>query len=430
MKPFTRTTSVLAAMTMAAATLIASSPIAGAAELPPSEWVIGPHKRVAYLTLDGQTKVKHLRSVLETLENRRAVASFFFPGKWIARHRKHARQVRAAGHKLGNRGYGTAKFTSLDETRLRGSIQRAAEILNSVGSGSRPFLRAPGGVRDLRVLQIAGSMGYRSIRWTHNPGGGKAGRVKRQVLRKVKWGSIISLDIDRASHRAALPGIIEGLRKKGFDLATIKRLENVHAIRWDVTLKSGSTSAEVTYLQKALKKASYPAGTTDGSFGYATLQAVYAFEKTWGFTRDGVVPPAQMTQIAVKPRPPTPKREYHNFIDIDISRHVLFEVRDDKVVHTLPISSGNEEMYESDGEMRRAHTPRGNFNITRKIKGKRVSDLGTLWWPSYFVGGYAIHGSDSVPVYPASHGCVRIPRYLEKSFFYRNPVGRPVFVHE
>lgn len=273
-------------------------------------------------------------------------------------------------------------------------------------------------------------MGYRSVRWTHKPGSGKVNEVQREVLRKVRWGSIISLDIKRFSHRAALPGIIKGLREKGFSLATIKRLKYAHPIRWDVTLKSGSTSGEVTYLQKALKYATYPAGKPDGSFGYSTLQAVYAFEKTWGFTRDGVVTPPQMTKIAVRPRPPTPKREYHNFIDIDISRQVLFEVRNDKVVHTLPISSGNEEMYESDGEMRRAHTPRGNFNITRKIKGKRVSDLGTLWWPSYFVGGYAIHGSDSVPVYPASHGCVRIPRYLEKAFFYRNPVGRPVFVHE
>ncbi len=430
MKPLSRTTSALVALVMAAGTLIAGSPTALAAELPPSEWVIGPHKKIAYITLDGWPKVKHLRAVLETLEQRRAKASFFFPGKWIARHRENARGVRTAGHELGNRGYGSARFTSLDETRLRGSIQRAQEILGSVGVGSRPFLRAPHGARDLRVLQIAGSMGYRSVRWTHNPGGGQASRVKRAVLRKLKWGSIISLDIARWSHRRALPGIIEGLRKKGFNLATIKRLENVRAIRWDVTLQSGSNSREVAYLQQSLKNTSYPAGAVDGSFGYATLQAVYAFEKTWGLTRDGVVTPQQMTNIATSSRPPTPKRKYHNFIDIDISRQVLFEVRNDKVVHTLPISSGNEEMYESDGEQRRAHTPRGDFSVVRKIKGRRVSDLGTLWWPSYFVGGYAIHGSDSVPVYPASHGCVRIPRYLERAFFYRNPVGRPVFVHD
>jgi hypothetical protein len=36
------------------------------------------------------------------------------------------------------------------------------------------------------------------------------------------------------------------------------------------------------------------------------------------------------------------------------------------------------------------------------------SYLGTMYKPFYFYGGYAIHGSPSVPGYPASHGCVRV----------------------
>jgi peptidoglycan/xylan/chitin deacetylase (PgdA/CDA1 family)/peptidoglycan hydrolase-like protein with peptidoglycan-binding domain len=403
---------------------------ASAAALPPSEWVVGPHQGVVLITFDGQTKVKYMTSVLRTLQKKRAKASFFVSGEWVRAHPKKARTMARSGHILGNRGFGNAAFTSLSDDTLRSSLDRARAALNDIGAYPAPFMRAPGGARDLRVLHIAGSMGYRSVRWTHHPGGGKALRVQRAVVHKARYGSIISLDVRRASHRRALPGIIDGLRRRGFKLATVKRLENVHPIRWDVTLRAGSGGPEVTFLQKVLRQRSYPAGATDGSFGYATLQATYAFEKVHGLTRDGVVTPLQMTQIVALPRPPTPRRKYHNFIDIDISRQVLFEVRNDKVVHTLPISSGNEANYTVDGETRRAHTPRGGFKILRKIEGKRVSDLGTLYWPSYFVGGYAIHGSDSVPTYPASHGCVRIPRYLEQAFFYRNPVDRPVFVHD
>lgn len=424
-----RLTATTAALVLATSGLVAfPAPAWGA--LPPSEWVVGPREKLALITLDGQPTVAQLTSVLETLETKRARASLFIPGRWINRHQTRARLVRLAGHALGNRGHGKRSFTALSDDALRTSISRAQQALSSVGVSAPPFLRPPGGTRDMRVLQIAGSMGYRSVRWTHNPGGGKPGRVRIAVLRKVRPGSIISLDIDRVSHRAALPGIIDGLRKRGYGLGTIKRLRNVQPVLWNTTLKAGSSGSYVTYLQKVLKSISYPAGAVNGTFGYATLQAVYAYEKTWGLVRDGVVTPQQMSRIVRDRPPPTPRREYHNFIDVDISRQVLFEVRDDKVVHTIPVSTGNGEYYESDGEQRRAITPRGNFTITRKIKGKRVSDLGTLWWPSYFVGGYAIHGSDSVPTYPASHGCVRIPRYVEKAFWYRNPVGRPVFVHD
>jgi lipoprotein-anchoring transpeptidase ErfK/SrfK len=382
------------------------------------------------LTYDGQTKARYLEKVLTTLTTKNAKASFFISGEWIASHPKKARLVDVAGQALGNRGFTKAAFTSMDETTLRSSIQRAQGALNKVGASPAPFLRAPEGARDLRVLQIAGSMGYRSVRWTHHPGGGTATRVQRAVVHQARYGSIVSLDLWRASHRRALPGIIDGLRRRGFELGTINRLANVHAVRWDVTLQAGSGGPEVTFLQKVLRQNSYPSGKIDGSFGYATLEAVYAFEKTWGYTRDGVVPAWQMLEIVGRPRPPTPDHKYHNFIDIDVSRQVLFEVKNDKVIHTIPVSTGNEEYYESEGKTYKAHTPRGDYRIERKIPGERESHLGILYWPSYFVGGFAIHGSDSVPTYPASHGCVRIPRYVEKAFYYRNPVERPVFVHD
>lgn len=415
---------------LAASVVPAGAGSANAAYLPPSEWVVGPHKRLALITLDGQTKTPYLDQVVDVLRTKRAKASFFLSGEWVSGHRRKARALRRAGFALGNRGWSSAPFTQLEDDTLRASITRAARALNRVGAYPAPYLRAPKGARDVRVLSVAGSMGYRSVRWTQRPGGGDFKGIQRSVVRNAKYGSIISLDVWRRSHRRALPGIIDGLRARGFKLGTINRLQNAHPLRWDTTLQPGSRGPEVAYLQKILKRITYPSGKVDGTFGYATTQAVYAYEKVHKMARDAVVTPQQLTQIAIDRRPRTPKRKYHNFIDIDISRQVLFEVRDDKVIHTLPVSTGNNEYYYVDGERRLARTPRGDFRIERKIKGKRVSDLGTLWWPSYFIGGYAIHGSDNVPTYPDSHGCVRIPRYVERAFWYRNPVGRPVFVHE
>ena len=427
-----RTKKRLAAALVAAqvSALLAASPAGAAAAFPPSEWVVAADKRIVMITLDGQTRSRAFLEVLETLDRKNAKASFFIPGSWIEHHKDKARRARVAGHALGNRGYGDAAFTSLSDDQLRSSIERAEDALNSVGAGPKPFLRPPKGLRDARVLRVAGSVGYRSVRWTFRARGGLARKVKRRVVRSAQRGSIISLDIWRKSHRRALPGIIDGLRRRGFDLRTIEGLTNVHAIRWDVTLRAGNTGPEVRFLQKMLLRNTYPAGATDGSFGYSTLQAAYAFEKTKGLTRDAVITPEQMTLLATKGTPKAPRRSPGRYVDIDISRQVLFEIRRGKVKHTLPISSGNEEYYTVDGQTYKAHTPRGDFTIERKIAGKRVSRLGTLWWPSYFVGGYAVHGSDSVPTYPASHGCVRIPRYLEQKFFYRNPIGTPLYVHE
>jgi peptidoglycan/xylan/chitin deacetylase (PgdA/CDA1 family)/peptidoglycan hydrolase-like protein with peptidoglycan-binding domain len=412
-----------------AAVVVAPPAGAAPATFPPSEWVTGPQKRVAMITFDGQTKSKNLLEVLTKLETKKARASFFMSGSWIDHHQEKARLVRAQGNVLGNRGYTDDEFTKLSDEELRSSIARAQDALNKVGAHPRPFLRAPKGARDSRILQVAGSMGYRSVRWTYHPKGGLAKKIAHKVVRKAQAGSIISLDIWRQSHRKALGKIIDGLRKKHFDLKTIEPLERVHAIRWDVTVSQGSSGSEVSYLQKTLSSISYPAGKKNGSFGYETYQATIAFEKTNGLGRDGVVDPAEMTKITLSQRPRTPKHKGKNFIDVDVSRQVLFEVKKGRVINTIPVSSGNEAYYDQDGQTYKAHTPRGDFTIERKIPGWRTSRLGRLWYPSYFVGGFAIHGSDSVPTYPASHGCVRIPMYVTKSFYYRNPIGTPTYVH-
>jgi hypothetical protein len=59
-----------------------------------------------------------------------------------------------------------------------------------------------------------------------------------------------------------------------------------------------------------------------------------------------------------------------------------------------------------------AYTPPGVFQAGREITGERNGPLGTMWDPVYINQGIAIHGANNVPLEPASHGCIRVSRYL------------------
>ena len=71
--------------------------------------------------------------------------------------------------------------------------------------------------------------------------------------------------------------------------------------------------------------------------------------------------------------------------------------------HILPVCTGNEQSYIDHGQIHRAHTPRGHFKVTRKIRGYRLSSLGLLYYPNYIYEGIAIHGSWAMAVNPDSH---------------------------
>ncbi|HEX6596128.1 MAG TPA: L,D-transpeptidase, partial [Acidimicrobiales bacterium] len=73
-------------------------------------------------------------------------------------------------------------------------------------------------------------------------------------------------------------------------------------------------------------------------------------------------------------------------------------------------------------------TPTGDYRIYSQSTGWETSRLGRLYNSQYFVGGYAVHGSLSVPNYPASHGCVRLTMSAAEWFPGHVGIGVPVHV--
>jgi lipoprotein-anchoring transpeptidase ErfK/SrfK len=52
-----------------------------------------------------------------------------------------------------------------------------------------------------------------------------------------------------------------------------------------------------------------------------------------------------------------------------------------------------------------------------------------LYYPSYFLRGFAVHGYVDVPTYPASHGCVRIPIWVSQRIYGLIPYGSRIVIH-
>jgi N-acetylmuramoyl-L-alanine amidase len=193
-------------------------------------------------------------------------------------------------------------------------------------------------------------------------------------------------------------------------------------------LARGDQGPQVAAMQRALNGARYVAGSADGNFGTKTRYAVVAFQKAHGYDPDGVVSPEEWLAIMRTTRPAPPLDE-DDYVYVDLEQQLLYDVQGGSVHRVLTVSTGGGYEYTGlDDEQHIAVTPTGRFEVFRKVEGKDTSYLGTLYYPSYFQGGYAIHGSQSVPPRPVSHGCVRIPLWLAQEFFERVRIGTPVIV--
>lgn len=189
--------------------------------------------------------------------------------------------------------------------------------------------------------------------------------------------------------------------------AAIRTVHRPWTPPWAFTLLPGSSGPAVRAAQLRLAALGYWVGTSNGTYGPQTTQAVLALQKTVGLARTGVLDPAVRRVLTVGTRPQA-RTTTGTTLEIDLRRQVLLVVVDGRTRWVFNTSTGSGQIYYQDGSRRIATTPRGHFAITRQINGRRVSKLGVLWRPKYFYGGYAMHGSRYIPGYPASHGCARL----------------------
>jgi len=105
-------------------------------------------------------------------------------------------------------------------------------------------------------------------------------------------------------------------------------------------------------------------------------------------------------------------------------------VKNGAIARIMPVSSGSGRHYlTKSGHTATALSPVGYYQVLRRIIGERKADLGTLYDPEYFYQGWAIHGSNSVPAYPASHGCIRVTRADAKYLLREIGVGTAVYIY-
>ncbi|MFC4119484.1 L,D-transpeptidase family protein [Nonomuraea zeae] len=184
------------------------------------------------------------------------------------------------------------------------------------------------------------------------------------------------------------------------------------------TLKLGAKGKSVTWLQRRLTELGYQPGKADGRYGGTTLAAVWAFQKVNDIKPTSTV--AKRTWDALEaPKPPKilVRNGKPTRAEVNLTKQIMVLYVGGQVKLITHVSSGSGIPYCEtatwQGKEQRfcgsASTPTGNYKTTWRASGWHKSYLGELYNPVFFNGGIAFHGALSVPLYPASHGCVRMP---------------------
>jgi lipoprotein-anchoring transpeptidase ErfK/SrfK len=197
---------------------------------------------------------------------------------------------------------------------------------------------------------------------------------------------------------------------------------------------------ETAKIQLRLLQLGFWVNGADGTYGLTTKQAVMAFQKYIGIQpATGSVDDATAAYLTNLEWRAKGRAETGRVVEVDKARQLLFFSTDGRTQWVFNTSTGSGEVYTEEDKNSPgvtitdvADTPDGKFKVNReRPEGWWEGDLGEIYRPKYFNGGIAVHGSNSVPNYPASHGCVRLTVPAMDFVWDQNlmPKGTTVWVH-
>jgi lipoprotein-anchoring transpeptidase ErfK/SrfK len=158
----------------------------------------------------------------------------------------------------------------------------------------------------------------------------------------------------------------------------------------------GARGPAVRLLQQHLSALGYVVGKR-GLFDDRTGRAVLAFRKVAGMARTTNAS-ADVFKALAKGKGAFHVRhpDHGKHVEANLSEQVIALIRGSKVQRIYPASSGKPS----------TPTVQGTFRVYSKSPGFNAKGM---YFSNYFIRGFAIHGYASVPVFAASHGCLRVP---------------------
>ena len=184
-----------------------------------------PQKLVA-LTFDDGPSAEGLDAVLPALARYHAKGTFFLIGRNVTAPLVH--RIVAGGHEVGNHSFHHVRMVFHSSSFYDEEIRRTDAVLRAAGAPKPTLFRPPFGKKLIGLPRAVERNGYRMIMWDSGDPPDRDPKVyAAKVLAQVRPGSIVlthPMYPANATERAALPLILDGLRKRGFRMVTVSEL--------------------------------------------------------------------------------------------------------------------------------------------------------------------------------------------------------------
>jgi len=180
------------------------------------------------LTFDDGPHASNTPRLLNILRSRNVKATFYVIGKNVDLYPGIVRRTVDEGHEIGNHTYNHPKLSSMSMSAVNQELKRTKDsIVQACGIAPKTMRPPYGALLQNQRQSIYESFGYPTIMWSVDPMDWRrpgVSVVTSRILSGTTQGGIILLHDLHASSVDAVPGVIDGLLRKGYRFVTVSQL--------------------------------------------------------------------------------------------------------------------------------------------------------------------------------------------------------------
>lgn len=183
-----------------------------------------PGGQYIMLTFSGGPHYIGTPTVLDILKQKKVKATFFVSGTKVLHHNGLLERMHKDGHEIGNSGYYSHLYTKLAHDRILSNVNETSRLISSITGTKVKHFRPPSGNTNAEINQLLKLYSMKVILWSLDSNDlyeSKPSEITNKVLKKAVPGDIILMHDTVNQTINALPDVIDGLYKQGYEFLTI-----------------------------------------------------------------------------------------------------------------------------------------------------------------------------------------------------------------
>lgn len=192
-----------------------------------------PQKPMVALLINVAWGNEYIPEILKVLESHQVKATFFFDGSWVKNNPDLAKEIKGAGHEIGNHAYSHPDLSQCSVNRTIDELVKTNKVIIETLNVKPKWFAPPSGSFKDDTVRVAHELGMGTILWTVDTVDWKkpdTWEMVNRVVGKVENGSMILMHPTKPTAEG-LDTMIKAIMEKGLKLGTVSNLmseERVH----------------------------------------------------------------------------------------------------------------------------------------------------------------------------------------------------------